>query len=92
MAAIIALIKSDIENAAKIAEAIDENLSIDPSYLEAIMAIYEYFTPTGSRPKDYDPKSKLFKMRKYINPLLPLYNINDRRQAVFVIRLTQGDA
>ena len=33
MAAIIALIKTDIKNTAKIAEDIDENLSIEPDFL-----------------------------------------------------------
>ena len=56
MVALIVLIKHDIENAVKMAEANDENLSIEPQYLKAIMSICEYSIPIAQDLQTKTPK------------------------------------
>lgn len=67
-------------------------MSIDPSFLESLMSIFVFFTPNGSLPDNYDPSVQLELMKRYIMPLLNVYNINNREKGIFVIKMVQGDA
>ena len=92
LAAVIALAKRDIENAREIIEDLDDNGSLSPAILKALMAVFYWYNPDKTMPKEYRPEVKNAMVKKYIRPLASLFEVPDKNVATFIIRLTQGDA
>ena len=92
MAAIIAIVKQNVDNAQEICDDLDHNHGFPWKFVKALMSVYYYSTADGSEHPDYDPFVKNTIVKDNIRPLAELFEIKDMTIASFVVGLVQGNA
>ena len=91
-AAVLAMTREDIQNYEDIAQELDENGSIHPSFIQALLVIFEFCHHNSKWPAGYDPVKKTKNMRESIKWLCRLLGIQNVMGATLIMRLVQGDA
>jgi hypothetical protein len=78
LSAVLALTKQDLGYVTEIAKDLDENNAIPPSFISALMSVYEFSTADGSLHHKFDPYAKKEHIMANIKTLANLFDVVDR--------------
>ena len=91
-AGVLALTREDLKNVETIALELDENGSIHPEFLRALVGSFKYSYHNSKWPLDYDPREKTESMLRSMQWLCRTLGFKNPLCATVVMRLIQGDA